>query len=365
MKVCHLTSVHKWNDVRIFEKECVSSAKAGFDVTLIAVNGERGIFEGVNVISVADQTRSRLGRMIKTVDAVYQEAVKVNADVYHFHDPELLRIGIQLQKKHGKKVIYDSHEDLPRQILDKLWIPAILRKTISKLVEHYENKIASQLSGIVAATPHIQKRFLQSNRNTVNINNYPILEKLSIDVDWEKRKNEVCYVGGIFISRGIAELIDAMNEVDARLNLAGNYAPISLRESLMDREGWRNVNEYGFVGRKEIIEILSRSKIGMVTLHPTQAYLDSLPIKMFEYMAAGIPVIASDFPLWRAIIDKHQCGMCVDPKNSKAITEAINFLLSNNEIASEMGRNGQKAANENYSWNAESKKLVEFYTTLK
>jgi glycosyltransferase involved in cell wall biosynthesis len=113
------------------------------------------------------------------------------------------------------------------------------------------------------------------------------------------------------------------------------------------------------------MEILSRSKIGMVTLHPTQAYLESLPIKMFEYMAAGIPVIASDFPLWRSIIDKYKCGICVDPQNVEKISETIKYLLSNDAIASEMGKNGQKAANEFYSWTTEANKLVEFYTKLK
>ena len=365
MKICHLTSVHKWNDVRIFEKECVSLKKAGFDVFLIAVNCQSGIFEGVNVIAVSSDAKSRLGRMTKTVKAVYQAALKVDAEIYHFHDPELLLVGKKLQRKYGKKVIYDSHEDLPRQVLDKLWIPAMFRKIISNRIEKYENRIASKLSGIIAATPHIQKRFLASNLNTENVNNFPILEKMSIDVKWEIRKNEVCYIGGIFNSRGVGELVDAMDEVNAVLNLAGNYSPLELRDILMSKKGWKNVREYGFVGRNEIVEILSCSKIGMVTLHPTQAYLESLPIKMFEYMAAGIPVIASDFPLWRSIIDKYKCGICVDPQNVEKISETINFLLSNDAIASEMGKNGQKAANEFYSWTTESNKLDEFYTKLK
>lgn len=364
MKVCHLTSVHKWNDVRIFEKECVSLANAGFDVSLIAVNAEAGIVNSVNVISIQADASSRLGRMTSTVKKVYEAAIKVDADIYHFHDPELLRIGIKLQKKHHKKVVYDSHEDLPRQVLDKLWIPVLFRNLISRKIEKYESRIAKQLSGIVTSTPHIKNRFLESNPNTENINNFPILEKMSIDVNWSERINELCYIGGIFNSRGVEELVESMDCVNSKLNLAGNYAPLALRDTLMSKKGWRNVNEFGFVGRSEIVEILSRSKIGMVTLHPTKAYLDSLPIKMFEYMAAGIPVIASDFPLWRSIMEKHNCGICVDPKNVKQISETINYLLSNDKIAEEMGNNGKKAAREFYSWTAEAKKLVEFYNKL-
>lgn len=365
IKVCHITSVHKSNDVRIFEKECVSLAKAGFDVTLLAVNCKAGFFDGVNVVNVESNAKSRLSRMRTTVDKVYKAAVKVNAEIYHFHDPELLRIGKKLQKIHGKKVIYDSHEDLPRQILDKVWIPALLRKTVSRRMERYENKIASQLSGIVAATPHIENRFLQSNKNTVNVNNYPILEKINIDIPWEKRKNEICYVGGIFNSRGVEQLVDAMESVNVRLNLAGNYSPEALRETLIRKKGWQKVNELGFVGRDEIVNILRKSKVGIVTLLPTRAYIDSLPIKMFEYMAAGIPVIASDFPLWKSIIEKNNCGICVDPLSPGKIAEAINSLFANEKLAEEMGRNGRNAALKFYSWEKEADKLVEFYKKIK
>jgi glycosyltransferase involved in cell wall biosynthesis len=364
IKICHLTSVHKTNDVRIFEKECVSLARAGFDVTFIAVNCDEGIFEGVKIISVKSESKGRFSRMTKTVNKVYQAAIKVDADIYHFHDPELLRIGKKLKKKHGKKVIYDSHEDLPRQVLDKLWIPSLFRKMVSRSIERYENKIAKQLSGIIGATPHIRDRFLKVNPNSENINNYPILEKININVSWTERKNEICYVGGIFNSRGVEELVDAMELVDSRLNLAGNYSPPSLREILLNKKGWKNVNELGFVNRDEIVKVLSRSKIGIVTLHPTKAYIDSLPIKMFEYMAAGIPVIASDFPLWKSIIEKHNCGICVDPKNPQKISEAINYLLGNDKIAEEMGAKGKKAAYEFYNWKTEEKKLIDFYKKL-
>jgi len=152
MKICHVTSVHKWDDIRIFRKECVAAAGAGFDVTLIAVNASEGLHEGVKVVSVKYNAGGRLKRMMETVNLVYQKALEVNADVYHLHDPELLRICDKLLAK-GKKVVYDSHEDLPRQILDKNWIPSLFRNMISRLAERYENRKCSRLTAVVAATP--------------------------------------------------------------------------------------------------------------------------------------------------------------------------------------------------------------------
>ena len=362
-RICHLTSVHKWNDVRIFEKECVSLAKAGFDVSLIAVNCKPGKFEGVNIISVNIADAGRLKRMTGIVNAVFQTAVKVNADLYHLHDPELLRIARKL-KKLGKKVVYDSHEDLPRQILDKTWITPLIRKSVAGITEKYEDRVAARLDGVVAATPLIRDRFLKINRNTIDVNNYPIVEKFHAHTNWNDKKNEICYIGGIFSSRGIPELIDAVELTDARLNLAGNYSPESFRKKLMTKKGWSKVNEHGFADRKKIQDILSTSKAGVVTLHPTRAYLHSLPVKMFEYMAAGIPIIASDFPLWKDLIEKHKCGLYVDPNDSKAIAGKINYLLSHEHEAKQMGTNGRVAVEREFSWKTEANKLAEFYNYI-
>lgn len=361
--ICHLTSVHKWNDVRIFEKECVSLAKAGFKVSLIAVNGKTGKQEGVDVISVDVPNAGRLKRMTKVVNEVYRAALNTGADIYHLHDPELLRIAGKL-KKLGKKVVYDSHEDLPRQILDKTWINRLIRSSVSGITERYENSVASKADGIVTATPYIRDRFLKVNKNTVDINNFPIAAKFSVNTSWKDKKNEICYVGGIFASRGIVELVDALGSLEVRLNLAGNFSPATLRNKLTGKSGWKKVIEHGFANRQKIQEILAASKIGIVTLHPTRAYTHALPVKMFEYMAAGIPVIASDFPLWKSIIEKHRCGICVNPKDPAAIAEAVRHLMKNEQEAERMGANGRKAVEDQFSWENEEKKLISFYLNL-
>ena len=107
--------------------------------------------------------------------------------------------------------------------------------------------------------------------------------------------------------------------------------------------------------------MLNQSKIGIVTLHPKENYLESLPIKMFEYMHAGIPVIASNFPLWQEILTENKCGICVDPFNLDQIAEAIKYLLNNEEDARIMGINGREAVTKKYNWENEVKKLENIY----
>jgi len=366
LHICHLTSVHPQEDVRIFEKECTSLSKK-YVVTFIVVNGTSTIKNNVNIIGLPVAYSGRLSRFTKAVNELYKKAIELNADVYHFHDPEILRVAKKLQKA-GKKVIYDVHEDLPRQILAKPYLKSFIKKPLSRLIERYENKIAAQLDGIITATPFIKDRFLKLNKNTIDINNFPILEELLLDIDYtSKTGNEICYVGGITKIRGIAELIKAIgsvNQEDFKLNLAGHFQESDLKEELKKEKAWNQVTEHGFLNRAQVKDIYKDSKIGIVTLHPVVNYLDSLPVKMFEYMAAGLPVIASDFPLWKTIIEENNCGLCIDPLNPNEIANAINRLLNNPKEAQEMGENGKKLVLEKYNWKIEEAKLLTFYNAL-
>ena len=128
--------------------------------------------------------------------------------------------------------------------------------------------------------------------------------------------------------------------------------------------GWQRVNALGFLDRAGVRDVLGRSMAGLVTLHPVINYIDALPVKMFEYMSAGIPVIASDFPLWREIIAGNDCGLLVDPLNPAAIAEAIDTLVSNPTMAQRMGENGRRAVEERYNWGIEEQKLMAFYERI-
>lgn len=365
MKICHLTSAHLRTDTRIFIKMCRSLAAHGYSVSLVVADGKgNATSEGVSIKDVG-RTRDRLDRIFNAPKRLHRAAVSLDADIYHLHDPELLPIGFRLRRC-GKRVIFDSHEDVPTQMLAKPYLNKPLLWIIATAFAMYEKWVCRRLSGVIAATPFIRDKFLHINPNTVDIVNYPIIDELTSDNGWQHKREEVCYVGGIAEVRGINQLVSAMSLVSTgiRLNLVGEFAEPSLEQEVKANSGWTTVNEFGFLGREGVREVLSRSRAGLVTLLPIPNYLDALPVKMFEYMSAGIPVIVSNFDLWRKIIDKNDCGLCVDPMSPQSISSAINFLISNPAEAERMGLNGKKAVASTFSWAIEERKLLNFYDQI-
>lgn len=365
IKIVNLTSAHPRYDTRIFIKMCSSLAANGYDVSLVVADGlENEVKNGVNIVDVGAKSGGRLSRMTKTVKRVYEKAIELDADIYHLHDPELMPIGLKL-KKRGKKVIFDAHEDLPKQLLGKPYLNPLAKVALSKISEIYERFVCLKFDAVITATPFIRDKFLKINPNTVDINNFPILEELANTSEWAQKQNEVVYVGGIAKIRGIEEVVQALAYTnDIRLNLAGKFSEVSVEEKVKKDAAWSKVNELGFLNREQVGDVLAKSKVGLVTLHPVINYIDALPVKMFEYMAAGIPVIASNFPLWREIVEGNQCGVCVDPLDSKAIGEAIQYLIGHPSEAEQMGENGRKAVEEKYNWTIEEQKLLKLYNEL-
>jgi len=365
-KICHLTSVHSRSDTRIFIKECRSLARAGYSVSLVVADGKGSeIKDDISIFDVG-LASSRLDRVRNTTKSVFHKAVALNADIYHLHDPELIPIGLKL-KKLGKTVVFDSHEDVPKQMLGKPYLNKPTLWVIAKAFSCYESWACKRLDAIVTATPFIRDKFLAINSKSVDINNFPVLGELSVDkIDWAQKKKQVCYVGGIAAVRGIHEIVNAMGKVASgcRLQLGGKFFEKETEATVKSYPGWQNVDELGWLDRYGVASVLKYSVAGLVTLRPIINYIDSLPVKMFEYMSAGIPVIASNFPLWREIIEKNDCGLCVDPLNPRAIAEAIDFLVSHPDRAFEMGQNGQRAVIEQYKWGIEEKKLLDLYAGL-
>lgn len=362
MKICHLTSVHSHTDTRIFIKECQSLAMVGYEVHLVAPGAPDSFLDGVKIHGVEKETGSRMKRMTKTVNRVYKKGLEINADVYHFHDPELIPVGLKL-KKDGKKVIYDVHEDVPRDILSKHWLPFAIRQPVSKVFEKYENYAAKKFDFIVGATPFITERFKKINNNTININNYPLLDELNYSEEIINRftQNIVCYVGGVTTIRGINQLIKAADFINGEIEIAGSIASKDIEKNIGSRN---NVNYLGVLDRNKVRELLARSMGGLVTFLPEPNHINAQPNKMFEYMSAGIPVICSDFPLWRKIVEENKCGICVNPEDPKEIASAINYLFEHPEEAKQMGKNGRIAVEKKYNWETESRKLITMYKSL-
>ena len=255
---------------------------------------------------------------------------------------------------------------MPTVMYSKGWLPRWLRGTLSAVTSWTEWVAARYFFSIVTATPHIQQRFARANPTAVAIKNFPIVAELGQRIEWDGKSRAVCYVGGFASIRGIREMVEAIGSVEppATLLLAGAFVNPAERDEVRRRPGWARVEELGFLDRDGIRGVLARSMAGLVTLHPVPNYVDALPVKMFEYMCAGIPVVASDFPVWREIVAGSGCGLLVDPLDSHQVAAAIERLLADPEAARQMGARGREAVLSKYSWEIEEQELLALYRAL-
>ncbi len=325
IKICHLTSVHQADDTRIFHKMCSTLAKAGFEVVLVVANARTEIKNGVKIIGVPVDFSSRLSRIRKAPKAVYREAVRVDAEIYHLHDPELLPYGVKLQRA-GKKVIFDSHEDVPADILDKDWIgPRFLRKIISRLYGSYEKHQVRKLSGLISVLEGITQGF--KHRNGITIHNYPIVDSFSVEPKKLEpsldEKFKLVYNGGLTKIRGIHNLIKSMEYLsdDYSLILMGPWESDRYHEECKSLQGWEKVTYMGNVEMADCFSILKSCQLGLVMFLPLPNHIQSLPNKSFEYVAAGIPMVMSDFSMWRGFFENY--AHFADPDQPKGIVASI------------------------------------------
>ena len=355
-----------FSEVGLFDLDLTRNQDDEFNVHLIVADGLGDeIKNNVHIHDIGLRQSSLLRRARIDSNKAYQKALLLDSDVFHIHDPELTKIGVELKRK-GFKVIYDAHEDLPKQIYGKPYLKSWMKPLVSKFVAFHENNAAKQFDYILTATRFIKDRFILINNNTSVINNYPILGELSDEVNWSDKKEEICYIGQITNIRGVKQLLEAteLSSLDFKLNLVGGFSTPTYRNKLGNLLNNKKVNKLGFLNRVEVAEILKCSKIGVVTFLPLPNHVDAQPNKMFEYMSDVIPVISSNFPLWKQIIEGNNCGLTVDPKDPKQISSAIEKLLSNDKLAEEMGKNGRKTVEEVYNWGIEEKKLLNTYEEI-
>jgi len=365
-RIVHLTSVHPAFDGRIFHKECKSLAMAGYDVTLIAPRAEGDTSrDGVKIRAVTPP-RNRVERMTRTVWNVYRAAVRANGEIYHFHDPELMPVGVLL-KTRGKRVIYDVHEDFAHDITLKHWMPTLLRGPASAVVRACELTFTAVFDRVIAVTAVIARKFPADKARLVQ--NFPWTHEFRCanSLPYERHEAIAVYVGGLSDDRGLREMRQAVElaakETPVRLVIAGQVSPGAKAEFERDRKS-ALIEHKGLLSRSQVAELLARARVGLVLNHPTMNYMSAQPHKLFEYMAAGLPVVASDFPPMRKIVGATGCGLLVDPLDPAAIAEVLVWLFRHPAQAAEMGQNGWRAVAERYNWERESECLIATYGEL-
>ena len=369
-RVCIITSTHSPFDTRIFHKEAKSLHLAGYKVVIICPHIRNEEKENIQILPVSPP-KNRVDRMMILPFRLFKIALKQPADIFHFHDPDLLLIAYLLKRLTPAKVIYDVHENYSEVIKSRSWLPAVFRPLLSKLFGFFEQSLVKTYDGVIAVTEDIDSTF--DVKNSVVVRNYPRIDlfdsqQIIDDPQRELKPPRLIYVGDLTKVRGIHEIVRSLEYLEEdnplELILIGGFSEGNLEDSLKSLPCYSRVRHLGRIPYAEVSEHLHKADIGLVCLHPIPRYQKALPVKMFEYMAAGLPVVASDFPIWRTILEENQCGLVVDPTSPEAIANAYQYLINHPDQSKKMGLNGKKAVSEKYSWSAEQEKLLGLYSGL-
>lgn len=369
-KVMIISSVHRWDDTRIFHRQATSLAKK-YDVELHApADFDSKELNGVKIIGLPKWKKER--DRVKLWWILFKRVFQSNADIVHFHDPELIPLGIVVKLFSKRKVIYDVHEHYVYNIMDKDWIPMYVRPFVRRVFILLESICVPKFDSIIYTTPKVGQRYFSITKRAISIENYP--KKSTYETPSQKRdKNFVIYLGRVKRDRGIEEAILAFRKVikkvpSATLNIVGDVTPeryeneLKLLVKQLSLDG--RIFFYGYVPHLKTLDFLKKAICGIVTFLPVKNHMSCLPNKLFEYMASGISVIASNFELYKQVVDNSKCGITVDPNNVEAIADAIIKICNDVDNAVRMGMNGREAFDKRYNWEIEEKKLWGLYAEL-
>lgn len=373
IKVCHLTSTHGNNDQRILIKECTSLARSGYDVYQVA-RGDSGEYSGVHLIGTGENKDGAFFRLLIRPRKVYKIARDIDADIYQIHDMELLPYAVKLKRK-GKKVVFDYHEDFASRFADTdlLNLPQFIMKVLSRIYNFYEKRSIRKLDAMISVTPHICDRLRRINSNTVMVTNYPITEKLNpwaTECEYDKKSDYICFAGQIScVQYALDTVVRAIQDVDqVSFKMYGKERRSGDIDYLKSLDRKEKVHYCGTAPFFDVPNIISGSRASVVTpayTNDTNGREGTLGNnKLFEAMLRGVPVIFTDFDLWKEINDKYQFGISVSYGNQEDMKSAIEYIIKHPERAETMGKSGREAVLREYNWDGQKKKLLKLYDDL-
>lgn len=370
IKVCHISTVHDAYDSRISLRICKALADAGYDVYYVVPHPKEEIISKTKIIPLGTANKGRFYRFTIGALKALRVSLKVKAQIYHFHDPELIPIGILLVL-FGKKVVYDVHEDVRKQILSKDWLPA--KKLVSKIYSLFD-WIAQRFFYIILAENSYEKYYENCSKGYEFVLNTPDLsffQNYNIP-DRQNLKNHIFYVGGVSNERGLDVTVKAVNILkeqfqDIHFHCVGPITDADLEGLKQDKslEGvWSYVTLYDNTPLDKAYEISKQCKVGLAVLKPIPNYLESYSTKTFEYLAISLPVITSDFDIYKNIFEKNNCGWCIDSTKPEVLADCLKEVFTNAKKVEEFTKNGYRYVHAHFSWEKDKERLIRFYSKI-
>ena len=359
-EVLHISSVHPCDDVRIIYRECVVLRHAGINVEAaffdVAPDAE---VAGVPLVSLGRRPGSRLFRAIKATWSACRIVKQLTPRIVHLHDPELLPLAMYLKHK-GVTVFYDAHEDLPRQVFHKPWIPSWARAWVSRTTESLLPRFLSGTDAVIVAASHIRLDWIRE-RPHVLLRNMPIRSRriVSSGEGFAQREAAAIYAGLLSPARGLQAAVTAVLQAGGKVYLAGRGD-----EAYVDSLVMLDPLRVEYVGNLEpamLDALMARCRVGLALLPPAPAYLEAIPSKVFDYLKAGLPFVWSDFAHWRDALSGDLACHAVDPANHAAVVARLIPLLSDEAAWTEARRRVSACARHYPSAEEESAQLLELY----
>lgn len=380
-KVLHVTSMHDWKDDRIFERACVGLARAGVDVHLIASpemkgylgnSGRKGSEEMTEIAGVKIhwlQQRQGLRRRLFSSYEAMRLAKKINPDIIHFHDPDLLPWMFLLAHR-GYKVVYDIHENYVSRIT-RSRLPVPVSKPLGKLYRNLENFFVRQFSGSVVVTDSMKMVVQKANPNVRVVNNLPYLSQLEgVRLADEKFPVLTIYTSGTNSNARncrqtiMAAPLIAKEVPDFRMMFVGQY-PGNYEKELRILVKELGMEQYvvieGMLPYLENFQRTSRAHIGCVFYEDNDNNRLTLPNRLFEYMYCGVAILAEDFPEVRKVVNDANCGILVNSNDPQSIANGAVKLFNDRGKIEEYANNGQRAVKEKYNFEAALEDLLNLY----
>jgi len=364
-RIVHVTTVHQPFDPRIFYKQLASLRDAGFDAHLVAPHDRDEEVRGISIHPIP-RAESRRHRMVLQPQ-VFRKARVLDAALYQVHDPELLPLAFLLKKATGARIVYDMHENYRSK-------GAVLGRVLRAL----ERWAFRWLDHVLIAEESYRSIVEDSSVPHTYIANYfrPIGDqKPVVSTEVNEPPRRLLYTGTLSVSRGLQTMIDLSTEIrradrpetvalvgvchiDEQRTWAEEQIRAGELDDVVECVGWD-----AYVPPSAMPPHYRWADVGLALCEPHPNHMGSLLTKFYEYLHYGLPLICSDFPLWRRFVKTHECGAVVPPGDPDAVLDVLDTWRAHPERYRQCAENAQAAAPK-YQWESMGERLVERYRSL-
>ena len=373
-RVCIVTSAHPVSDPRVVLKQAYSIRNAGYPVTLLAQVDGKVDLANIEVVGFR-KPKSRIWRMLSISYQMIRTAIKLNADIYHMHDPELLPWSIVIKKIRRKVIVFDFHENFKKDVSNRYYLPPAVQKGVKIIYGIIEKLSLKFVDYIILAEDSYARDYNYANASVIH--NYPILRSMhSITRGNDNNCStlNIAIVGQISLFRGYVEALKALAQLvnegykNIRLRFIGAFENDEVKSDFLELvtalQLGNFVDTHGQVSHDEVFQLLHESDLGLSLLHPIPNYIESFPTKIFEYYLSGMPVISSNFKYLEDVVTAENCGKMIDPTSVDSIVDAMKYFSDNPKEMKTMGENGRRMVLSKYNWAREEVKLISIYNSL-